>query len=117
MDTRIYKEKRLLKYHLNDNHDEILAHTTTNTNTTTDDDKLEENEERKSLPQILVELVLENSTTAVLFKDEFNVPHILLVMLQDHYEVLPVDSTKFKRYLSKLYYDTYEGKIANGNTP
>jgi hypothetical protein len=106
------ESKKLLKYHLNDNYDEILVHTT-NTTTTDDDDKLEENKEerKKSLPQILVELVLENPTTK-LFKDEFNVPHIL-VMLQDHYEMLPVDSTKFKRYLSKLYYDTYEGKIAN----
>ena len=34
-------------------------------------------------------------------------------MLEDHYETLPIDSTKFKRYLLKLYYDTQEGKIAN----
>ena len=58
----------------------------------------------------MVELVLENHVK--LFKDEFNVPHIL-VKINDHYETLPIDGTKFKRYLSKLYYDTYEGRIAN----
>ena len=99
--------KLLLKKHLNDNH-EILTPTTDRKQE--EESQKEEEEERISLPQILVELVLEKSIN--LFKDEFNVPHIL-VMLLDHYEVLPIDSTKFKRYLLKLYYDTYEGRIAN----
>lgn len=72
----------------------------------------ETEEERKSLAQVLVELVLEEKNYLKLFKDEFNVPHII-VMINDHYQTLPINSTKFKRYLSKLYYDNYEGRIAN----
>ena len=104
------ESKQLLKNHLNDNHDEILR--LYNATANDDHQELEEEEEgeHKSLSQILVELVLEDHIK--LFKDEFNIPHIL-VMLQDHYEVLPIDSIKFKRYLSNLYYDNYEGKIAN----
>ena len=65
-------------------------------------------ENKKSLPQILVEFVLQNCV--VLFKDEFNVPHI---KLQNHYGVLPINNTKFKYYLLNLYYDAHEGQIAN----
>ena len=70
----------------------------------------ESEEERMSLSQKLVEPVLKNYIK--LFKDEFNVPHIV-VMINNYYQTLPIDSTKFKRYLKKLYFDTYEGRIAN----
>ncbi|MGI9009741.1 MAG: hypothetical protein ACR2F1_00955 [Nitrososphaeraceae archaeon] len=33
--------------------------------------------------------------------------------INDHYQTLPINSTRFKRYLSKLYYDNYEGRIPN----
>lgn len=65
--------------------------------------------ERISLPQELVEIALNNCK---LFKDEFGIPHAL-VKLDDYYDVLLVEGTKFKRYISKLYYDTKEGRIAN----
>ena len=58
----------------------------------------------------MVELVLENHIK--LFKDEFNVPYII-VIINNHYQTLPIDSTKFKRYLSNLYCDTFKGRIAN----
>ena len=70
----------------------------------------EEEEEDKSIPKILIKLALENST---LFKNEFNEPHAL-VKIKDYYEALSIEGTKFKRYLSKLYYDSSEGnKIAS----
>ena len=97
--------KQLLKNHLNDNH-EVLVFTTAATDR---GEESQEEEEDKSLPQILVELVLRNCVK--LFKDEFNEPHII-VTINDHYKTLPINSTKFKRYLLKLYYDTYEGRIA-----
>ena len=99
------ESKKLLKNHLNDNHDVLVSAIATER-----EEESQNKEERKSLPQILVELVLENYIK--LFKDEFNVPHIQ-VILQDHYDTLSVNSTNFKRYLSKLYFDTYEGRIAN----
>ena len=70
----------------------------------------EDDKEGKSSPQRIFELVLENSIK--LFMDEFKVPYIQVV-LGNHYVTLPIDSTKFRRYLSKLYYDTNGGKIAN----
>jgi hypothetical protein len=61
-----------------------------------------------SLPQKLVELALNN---CMLFKDEFGIPYAL-VKIDDYYDVLPVERTKFKRYVSKLYYDANDGRIA-----
>ncbi len=98
-----------LKTLLNDNENLILADYN-NGSKSTEEEEEEEKEERKFLPQILVELVLENSIE--LFKDEFKVPYIQ-VMLNNHYRTLPINSTKFKRYLHKLYSDTQDGKIAN----
>jgi hypothetical protein len=102
------ESKLLLKNHLNDNYESLVFATDINEE---ESQNKEEEEERKSLPQLLIELVLENPTTKLL-KDEFNVPHIV-VMIQNHCQTLPIKSTKFERYLSKLYYDVYDGKIAN----
>ena len=101
------ESKLLLKGHFNDNHDEIFI-----VSRNKEEQRLQEQEEEKSisLPQNLVELVLKNSKE--LFKDEFKVPHIQVV-LNNQYRTLPIDSIKFKRYLSKLYSDTKEGKVAN----
>ena len=70
-----------------------------------DNNKKEEEKTKETIPQVLIKLALANST---LFKDEFNSPHAL-VKIKDYYEVLPVEATKFKRYLSKLYYDSEDG--------
>jgi hypothetical protein len=79
------ESKQLLKNHLNDNHEHLVF--------TTAAVRGEESQEedRKSLPQILVELVLRNCVK--LFKDEFNEPHII-VTINDHYKTLPINSTK-----------------------
>jgi len=66
----------------------------------------ENNDIEKSQANLLVKLFQEKSSS-ILFKDQFNVPHTL-VNIQDHYEVLPIEGTKLKRYLSKIYYDEYE---------
>jgi hypothetical protein len=101
------ESKFLLKGHLNDNYNEIIIESSKKDK---EERRQEEEEESLSLPQELVELVLKNSIE--LFKDEFKVPHIQVV-LNNHYKTLPIDSTKFKRYLSKLYSNTKEDKIAN----
>ena len=67
------------------------------------------NNDKKSTAESLVKLALENSS---LFNDEYGIPHILL-KINDHYEILPIDGSRFKRYLFKLYYDTCDNKIAN----
>ena len=63
----------------------------------------------KSTAEIIVELVLESST---LFKDEFGIPHALLNE-NNHNEVLSIEGSKFESYVSKLYYDNYDKKIAS----
>ena len=68
-----------------------------------------DNNNKKSTADILIELVLENSK---LFKDEFGIPHAL-VNINNHYEVLPIKSSKFECYLSKLYYENKDKKIPN----
>jgi hypothetical protein len=65
-------------------------------------------EEGIPLPEKLVELALNN---CMLFKDEFGIPYAL-VKIDDYYDVLPVERTKFKRYVSKLYYDANNCRIA-----
>ena len=92
---------------LNDNFDLINYNNNNNTN---DDDEEEdedeaEDQQKESIPQVLIKLALANST---LFKDEFNSPHAL-VKIKDYYDVLSLEGTKFKRYLSKLYYDSEDG--------
>jgi hypothetical protein len=104
------ESKRLLKGHLNDNHDEIIIESINNDKEEQRRLQQEKAEKSLSIAQVLVELVVKNHIT--LLKDEFNVPHIIVV-INNYYQTLPINSTKFKRYLFNLYYDTYEGKIAN----
>ena len=102
------KESKLLKNHLNDNYDEILTLSTTTSN----DDKNQEEEETTgqksntmaSTAELLLDLFQEQEPAAVLFKDQFLVPHVL-INIYDYYAILPIEDTKFRRYLSKLYYD------------
>ena len=70
-----------------------------------EDEEEDEEKTKETIPQVLIKLALANST---LFKDEFNSPHAL-VKIKDYYDVLSVEGTKFKRYLSKLYYDSEDG--------
>jgi hypothetical protein len=64
----------------------------------------EETQDRRSQAQIMLELALEN--ISVLFKDQYGVPHAE-IQIDTHHEIMKVDSSKFRRYLSKLF---YEGK-------
>lgn len=81
-----------------------------------DDDYDNEDEENKkkssSSAETIVQLALKNST---LFKDEFGIPYALLE-IDNIYEVLSIDGSKFKHYLSKLYYDKCDKKIANAES-
>lgn len=50
-----------------------------------------------------------------LFKDEFDSPHAL-VKINDHYRVLPIRHTNFRRYLSKLHYENCDNRIPSIDT-
>ena len=113
---------QLLEMSLDDTWEEILNTYNDNTSTITavadynNDEKKQQQQKQQqqdqgepSLAQILVELVLEKCIK--LLKDEFNVPHII-VMINNYYHTLPIDSIKFERFLRRLYSETYDGKIA-----
>ena len=59
---------------------------------------------------LVIDLAVEK--TKVFFKDQYET-HYALVTMSDHDEVIRLESGKFKRYLAKLYYDTYENRVAN----
>jgi hypothetical protein len=102
------ESKRLLKSHLNDNHDEILLNDDSDYNT--DQEKNEDTAEQKGNPMAntanLLLKLFQQTTMPVLFKDQFKVPHVL-INIYDHYEILPIEDTKFRRYLSKFFYDNF----------
>jgi hypothetical protein len=65
----------------------------------------------KSYAETLLQLATEN--IQLLFKDQYGTAYALIHTL-DHNEILKVESDKFKRYLSKLFYDNNESnKIVN----
>ena len=59
---------------------------------------------------LVIDLAVEK--TKVFFKDQYDT-HYALVTMSDHDEVIRLESGKFKRYLAKLYYDTYDNRVAN----
>ena len=59
---------------------------------------------------LVIDLATEK--TKVFFKDQYET-HYALVTMSDHDEVIRLESGKFKRYLAKLYYDTYDNRVAN----
>jgi hypothetical protein len=67
----------------------------------------------QSAADILVQLAIEN--TKLLYKDQYNIAHAQ-IHNADHYEIIKVESSKFKRYLSKLFYDRNKNKVINADS-
>ena len=65
-------------------------------------DEEDDDKGHHSAADILVELATEN--TSLLFKDQYGTAHAQ-VHIADHDEIIRVESNKFKRYLSRLFYD------------
>ena len=59
-------------------------------------------------------LDLTNDANIVFFKDQYKIPHTLIT-IGEHTEILRVESNAFRRYLTKLYYDS-EGKVIGSET-
>jgi hypothetical protein len=68
--------------------------------------------QQETSAEVLLRLVSE--TGKVFFKDQYKVPHAL-VRINGHKEILRVESSTFKRYLAKLYYDS-EFKIISSES-
>src|SRR5918996_1600439 len=67
----------------------------------------------QSAADVLVQLAIEN--TKLLFKDQYNIAHAQ-IHNADHYEIIKVESSKFKRYLSKLFYDSNSNRVINSDS-
>jgi hypothetical protein len=116
------EDRKLIKRTVNYYHDVIsggggsISDNNTKGNVDVDDDiTAEEKDTSKSFEKTLIELALKNLT---LFKDESGTPHAL-VKIKDHYDVISIglrEGSRFKRYLIKLFYDTFNDCIVNTET-
>ena len=83
----------------NDNNDN-------NNDTKNDNNGKDKDDDDRSVAEVLVDLVTENSN--LFFKDQYETPWIR-VHNKDHYELIRIGTDKFKRYMCKLYYDKESG--------
>jgi hypothetical protein len=67
----------------------------------------------RSAADLLVQLAIEN--TSLLFKDQYGMAHAQ-VHIADHDEIIRVESSKFKRYLARLFYDRNGNKVVNADS-
>jgi Bifunctional DNA primase/polymerase, N-terminal len=74
------------------------------------DNDSESDSPSKSYAETLLQLATEN--IQLLFKNQYGTAYAQVNIL-NHDEILRVESDKFKRYLSKLFYDNESNKIAN----
>ncbi len=85
------------------NHDEVK-----NKNLTynTDQDK------KQSVAEIIVELA--NKNIKLFFRDQYGATYAQIT-LSDHNEIVSLESSKFRRYLAKLFYDNCDRKVINSD--
>jgi hypothetical protein len=95
-------DRRLIRNVIDNNHELIAGLNENNDNEQREEKTTEQKDNRTS--EVLLDLFNEQDPQPVLFKDQFNVPHAL-VNINDHYEVLPIEDAKFRKYLSISYYD------------
>ena len=93
---------RLIHNVLDYNHDLILGLNENNDNEKREEKAIEQKD--NSTAELLLDLFNEQDPKPVLFKDQVNVAHVL-ININSHYKVLPIEDITFRRYLSKLYYD------------
>lgn len=75
-----------------------------------DDNDSESDSHSKSYAETLLQLATNN--IHLLFKDQYGTAYALIYTL-NHNVIMKVESDKFKRYLSKLFYDNESNKIVN----
>jgi hypothetical protein len=72
--------------------------------------KSEDKEDVKTNAELLMDLAAEHVNP--LFKDQNGSGHAA-VRISDHIEILPVDNSRFKRYLAKLFWDKYQKVVGS----
>jgi hypothetical protein len=73
--------------------------------TKTNEENNNNNTETESCAQKLMQLA--NDNISLLFKDQFDTP-FGSININSHCEIIPLESSKFKRFLSRLYYNEYQ---------
>lgn len=68
----------------------------------------EGNEDTKPNAELLMDLAAQH--IELLFKDQNGFAHAA-IRIRDHREILPVETSRFKRYLAKLFWDEYHKTI------
>jgi hypothetical protein len=75
------------------------------------------NTRQESYAEILVQLATDN--TELFLKDQYGTAFALVKVNNDgddqHREVIKLESKKFKRYLSKLFYDNQNRRVVNSD--
>jgi hypothetical protein len=72
----------------------------------------DQQQQQQSHADILVQLATDN--TELFFNDQYGTAFALVTIDTDrHREVIRLESDKFRRYLSKLFYDNQEGRVVN----
>jgi len=74
-----------------------------------DSNKDDDQPKSKSIQEILIDLA--NKNIEVLFKDQLN-EGFASVFIKDHYEIIPLRCSRFKKFLSKIYYEN-TNKVVN----
>jgi Bifunctional DNA primase/polymerase, N-terminal len=79
--------------------------------------KQSKEEQQESYAEILVQLATDN--TELFFKDQYGTAFALVKINNNgddqHREVIRIESNKFKRYLSKLFYDNQNRRVVNSD--
>jgi hypothetical protein len=73
----------------------------------TDNENIEKDD--RSVAEVIVDLAIKNSS--LFFRDQYGIAYAL-VKIADHNEICRMESARFKRYLSRLYYEE-ECRVAN----
>jgi hypothetical protein len=77
-------------------------------------EKKEEEQQKQSHASILVQLATNNARS--FFKDQYGTAFALVSIKSDnHNEVVRLEGEKFKRYLSRLFYDHQNGKVVGSD--
>jgi hypothetical protein len=63
----------------------------------------------RSISQNLIKLAEANSE--LFFKDQYGKPYAK-ILINDHYEIIGIEDSKFKHLLSKMFYEQSHGKVA-----
>jgi hypothetical protein len=66
-----------------------------------------------SAAEVLVELASGNAK--LLFKDQYGIAHAE-VQTGEHNEIIKIESSRFKRYLARLFYDKVRKKVVNADS-